>query len=112
MIYGLSVLGALLLVRTAVPHEQVDRHRHRGRDLCRCRRISQEGGQRPACPSPVVGGGSSSVRYRGASLCAFSANSASVSPSKGGGASVRVATGCPTRVKKSSCPAGAHMHSS
>src|ERR1039457_5100244 len=31
--------------------------------------------------------------------------------SSGGGASVRVATGWPTRVKNSSCPEGAHMHS-
>ena len=39
-------------------------------------------------------------------------NAASASGSSGGGASVRVATGWPTRVKNSSWPAGAHRHSS
>ena len=38
-------------------------------------------------------------------------NAACASASSGGGGSVRVATGWPTRVKNSSCPAGAHMHS-
>src|SRR6266566_3621810 len=42
----------------------------------------------------------------------FAMNAACASASSGGGGSVLVATGWPTRVKNSSCPAGAHRHSS
>jgi hypothetical protein len=38
----------------------------------------------------------------------FAMNSACASELSGGGASVRVVTGWPTKTKNSSCPAGAH----
>ena len=57
------------------------------------------------------GGGSSSVLYSGASAFDVAMKVACAWASSGGGASVRVVTGWPTRVKNSSCPEGAHMHS-
>jgi type IV secretory pathway TrbL component len=54
---------------------------------------------------------SSSVRYLGASALSFSMNAAcSFSLSFGGGV-VRVATGTPTSMKNSSCPAGEQIQS-
>jgi hypothetical protein len=58
------------------------------------------------------GGGSSSVLYSAASAVDLAMKAACALASSGGGAFVRVATGWPTRVKNSSCPEGAHMHSS
>src|SRR6185312_2924826 len=62
-------------------------------------------------PYPAPGGGSNSVLYWGASAFAVAMKAACASAPSGGGACVRVATGWPTRVKNSSCPEGAHMHS-
>src|SRR5580704_2947565 len=66
---------------------------------------------RGSCYS-LPGGGSSSVLNWGARLLDLAINAACASGLSGGGASVRVATGWPTRVKNSSWPAGAHMHNS
>src|ERR1700722_846219 len=57
------------------------------------------------------GGGSSSVLYSGVSALDLAMKAARAAASSGGGASVRVATGWPTRVKNFSCPEGAHIHS-
>src|SRR6266542_6006503 len=65
-----------------------------------------------ALPYSAPGGGSSSVLYSAASAVDLAMKAACASASSGGGASFRVATGWPTRVKNSSCPEGAHMHSS
>ena len=52
------------------------------------------------------------MRYCGASDWTVAMKAACAVASSGGGGEVRVATGCPTRVKNSSWPAGAHRHSS
>src|ERR1700689_5614845 len=54
----------------------------------------------------------SSVRYFGASACAFARNAFCADSSSFGGDSVRLATGTPTAMKNSSWPAGEHMHNS
>jgi hypothetical protein len=55
-------------------------------------------------PYSAPGGGSNSVAYWGASAFDLAMKVACASASSGGGASVRVATGWPTRVKNFSCP--------
>src|SRR6516164_4431639 len=54
----------------------------------------------------------SSVRYFGASAIAFAMNAPVAASSSGGGVSVRCATGTPTSLKNSSCPAGEQRHKS
>src|ERR1700730_545385 len=53
----------------------------------------------------------SSVRYFGASATTFAINAASATLSSLGAGDVRAATGSPTSMKNSSCPAGVHMQS-
>src|SRR2546430_15950007 len=57
-------------------------------------------------------GFSNSVRYLGASSCAFLMNSDRAASSSLGARVVRDATAMPTWAKNSSCPAGAQMQSS
>ena len=54
---------------------------------------------------------SSSVRYFGASSITFLRNAGSCAASTLGAGVVRVATGVPTSLKNSSCPAGEQMQS-
>ena len=53
-----------------------------------------------------------SVRYLGANASALAFNAACAMGSSFGGAVVRVATGTPTSIKNSSCPAGQQRHNS
>ncbi|MEA2241764.1 MAG: hypothetical protein QOD24_1320, partial [Solirubrobacteraceae bacterium] len=56
-------------------------------------------------------GGSSSVRYRGASAVAFATNAAAADSSSSGGGCVRLLSGTPTAMKNSSWPAGEQRQS-
>src|SRR5580704_11489805 len=62
----------------------------------------------PCAISAIVQGLSSSVRYRGASATALLMEAFSSSLVSLGAGAVRLATGTPTSIKNSSCPAGEH----